>query len=110
MCIVSGCSVDILVLNIVNIVGIVSIVSIVRKVSIVIAVSVLCKVRNKTIFHEKNLEYLEDNGDGIPDAIFKPNNEDGARNKGNIINKYFLKDSIVINEATFPKLTSPNYC
>ena len=48
-----------------------------------------------------DLEFPEDNGDGIRDAIFKPNNEDGAQNKGEIIKKYFPRESIVVSHIPY---------
>ena len=48
-----------------------------------------------------DLEFPNDNGDGIRDAIFKPRNEDGAQSKGEIIKKYFPRESIAVSHIPY---------
>ena len=44
-----------------------------------------------------NLKHPDDNGNHILDKIFKPHNQESTQNKGDIIKRYFPRDSIVVS-------------
>ena len=52
-----------------------------------------------------NLEYDDDNENYVRDEIFKPNHQTSTQDRGDIINRYFPRDSIAVTHI--PSVTDP---